>query len=185
MSAPTFRDDRPEPAQQTPVDERLMSSFTRALQLANEQGSATVGYRDSDAGSDIVIGYDVTVVRIGGDTPTAGAKPATPPTIGLDVLYTLNEADAAAINKRRTDYAAFQRTLDGQPEPGARGATGHVAHVGNRASAGDMCPAQVVNTFGGPAANLQVTLDGTDSYWATSRTEGAGPGHWAVLPTAQ
>jgi hypothetical protein len=25
-------------------------------------------------------------------------------------------------------------------------------------------------------------LDGTDTYWATSRTEGAGDGHWAWPP---
>jgi hypothetical protein len=40
----------------------------------------------------------------------------------------------------------------------------------------------VVRTFGGPAANLQVHLDGTDTYWATSRCEGEGPGFWAWPP---
>lgn len=185
MSTSTARDDYPAPAEQPPADARVMNAFTRALQLANTQGSATVGYRDSDADSDFETGYDVTVVRISGGTATDPEAP-TPPTKGLDVLYTLNEADAAAINKRRADYAAFQKTVDGQPEPGARGATGHVAHVGNHVRAGDVYPAQVVNTFGGgPAANLQVTLDGTDTYWATSRTEGDGPGYWAVLQTAQ
>jgi hypothetical protein len=104
------------------------------------------------------------------------------PTLGRIVHYTLTEADAAAINKRRTDFEAHKQTYAGTPQPGHRGATGHVAHVGNHAAAGDVCPAMVVRTFGGPAANLQVHLDGTDTYWATSRCEGEGPGFWAWPP---
>jgi hypothetical protein len=90
------------------------------------------------------------------------------PTIGRIVHYTLTEADAAAINKRREDAKA----------------TGAVTqfHVGNHAAPGDVCPAMIVATFGGPAANLQVVLDGTDTYWATSRTEGDGPGYWTWPP---
>jgi len=34
--------------------------------------------------------------------------------------------------------------------------------------AGDICPAMVVATFGDSIANLQVMLDGADTYWATS-----------------
>jgi hypothetical protein len=82
------------------------------------------------------------------------------PTIGRIVHYTLTEADAAAINKRRADNSL----------------------AGNHAAAGEACPAMVVRTFGGPGANLQVHLDGTDIYWATSRTEGEGPGFWAWPP---
>lgn len=93
------------------------------------------------------------------------------PTIGLIVHYTLNEHDAEAINRRRQDAA---------DAPAAK--TGFVAHVGNHASAGDTCPAMVVRTFGGPAANLQVVLDGNDTYWATSRVEGTDPGTWAWPP---
>lgn len=104
------------------------------------------------------------------------------PTIGRIVHYTLSAADADAINKRRADFVAFQHTLAGPIDPGHRGATGHVAHVGNHAQAGDVCPAMVVRTFGGPAANLQVQLDGTDTYWATSRSEGEGEGHWVWPP---
>lgn len=104
------------------------------------------------------------------------------PTIGRIVHYTLTEADAKAINKRRADFYAFQQTLAGTPDPGHRGATGHVAHTGNQASTGDVCPAMVVRTFGGTAANLQVHLDGTDTYWATSRSEGEGAGFWVWPP---
>lgn len=104
------------------------------------------------------------------------------PTIGRIVHYTLNEGDAVAINRRRTDFTAFQRTLAAPVESGDRGATGHVAHVGNQVRAGDVCAAVIVRTFGGSAANLQVLLDGTDTYWATSRSEGEGESHWAWPP---
>jgi hypothetical protein len=87
------------------------------------------------------------------------------PTIGRIVHYRLSEADAAAINRRRAGCA----TRDGVD----------VQTLGNHAAEGDVCPATVVRTFGGPAANLQVHLDGTDAYWATSRSEGDGPGYWA------
>lgn len=104
------------------------------------------------------------------------------PTIGRIVHYKLTTADADAINKRRADFHAFQQTLAGTPDPGHRGATGHVAHVGNNASAGAVCAAMVVQTFDGHAANLKVLLDGTDDYWATSRTEGDGEGFWVWPP---
>jgi hypothetical protein len=104
------------------------------------------------------------------------------PSIGRIVHYTLADYDADAINKRRDDFNAHKQTLAGPVQPGHRGATGHMAHVGNHASAGDVYPAMVVRTFGGPAVNLQVHLDGTDTYWATSRTEGDGPGTWAWPP---
>lgn len=108
----------------------------------------------------------------------------TQPTIGRIVHYTLNEADAEAINRRRADFEAFQRSHKHPHEPGQPGATGHMAHVGNRAVAGQTYPAQVVRVFD-PAtttANLQVALDGNDVYWATSRTEGEGAGHWRWPP---
>ncbi|MGW1059367.1 hypothetical protein [Micromonospora rubida] len=83
------------------------------------------------------------------------------PTIGRIVHYTLTEQDAEAINRRRADFA------DSLPAN-----TGFQAHVGNHAEAGQTFPAEVVRTFGGSAVNLQVRLDGSDTYWATSRTEG-------------
>lgn len=107
------------------------------------------------------------------------------PTIGRIVHYTLTDQDASAINKRRADFEAFRRSLAGPAEPGMPGATGHMAHVGNHAAEGDVCPAMVVRLFEHAApgcANLQVHLDGTDTYWATSRYEGDQPGHWAWPP---
>lgn len=83
-------------------------------------------------------------------------KAATP---GRVVLYVLNEHDVTQIEHDRLRNAS-----DGNP-------------VG----AGDEYPAVVVRAWGalpGSAVNLQVLLDGPDSFWATSRTEGDGPGHW-------
>ncbi len=101
------------------------------------------------------------------------------PTVGRIVHYQLSEYDAADINRRRSDADAFRRANPRPDQPGELGATGHVMHVGNHAAEGQVCPAIVVRTFGGDAANLQVLLDGTDTYWATSRTEGDQPGQWS------
>ena len=85
------------------------------------------------------------------------------PTIGRIVHYTLTEQDAAQIANDRA--SAVDRTLRHNP-----------------VSPGQTYPAVVVRTFGGPAVNLQVFLDGTDTYWATSRVEGDGPGQWIWPP---
>jgi hypothetical protein len=103
------------------------------------------------------------------------------PAIGWRVDYTLSKADATAINVRRDDYLAFQAGHTGPHEPGQEGATGHQAHVGNHAAAGDVYPALVVRVFGVvPTANLQVFLDGNDTHWATSRMQGDEPGTWRL-----
>jgi hypothetical protein len=83
------------------------------------------------------------------------------PTIGRMVHYTLSGQDAQTINHRRADPHEF----------------GH----GNHAEEGQTYPATVVRVFDPSVttSNLQVHLDGTDVYWATSRTEGDGPGFWA------
>jgi hypothetical protein len=103
------------------------------------------------------------------------------PTIGRVVVYKISEYDAAEINQRRDDAEAFRRSLPDHPVPaGERGRTGHVEHVGNKVYEGDEFPATVVRTVGvvGTGVNLQVTLDGNDAYWATSRAEGGDPGSW-------
>lgn len=108
-------------------------------------------------------------------------------TIGALVLYTLSDGDAAAINTRRVDFQAFQRRHAHPHEAGQPGATGHQAHVGNTAYAGQVFPAHVVAVFPGGTevngvCNLHVLLDGNDSYWATSRVEGETPGTWSWPP---
>jgi len=105
-------------------------------------------------------------------------------TICRIVQYRLSSDDAVSINKRRDDFEVFSRATRGAA-PGQPGATGHVAHVGNRVVAGEVYPAVVVRTFGaGPdcAVNLQVLLDGADTYWATSRCAGPGEGQWFWPP---
>lgn len=99
-----------------------------------------------------------TVLAEERDTP---ARPA----IGRIVLYTLTSAEATAINDLRLPTSS-----------------GHSA--GNRAEGGQVYPAVVVGVFdpSTTTANLQVLLDGNDTYWATSRTQGDGPSHWAWPP---
>jgi hypothetical protein len=104
------------------------------------------------------------------------------PTIGRIVHYQLSDHDAADINRRRADAEAYRLANPRPDQSGDPGASGHVAHVGNRAAAGDCYPAVVVRTFGGTAANLSVLLDGTDTFWATSRGEGDQPGQWVWPP---
>lgn len=92
------------------------------------------------------------------------------PSIGRIVHYVLNESDAASINKRRADA----RSSDV-----AQTNSGAVVHSGNSAAAGDEYPAVIVRLFGASSedapVNLQVLLDGNDTYWATSRKQ-AAPG---------
>ncbi|WNI17572.1 hypothetical protein [Actinacidiphila sp. ITFR-21] len=93
------------------------------------------------------------------------------PTLGRIVLYRLSDQDASDINRRRKDAQ--------DANPGAE-RTGVIVHHGNPAAEGQVCPAQVVRIFEpSDAVNLQVALDGNDHYWATSRTQGTDPGHWA------
>jgi hypothetical protein len=96
------------------------------------------------------------------------------PTVGRIVHYKLNDADAEAINRRRADWSDSVKA-NGRPP-----ATGHQAHVGNHAEAGQVFPAQIVRVFDPESgcANLQVVLDGNDTYWATSRSKGDQPGYW-------
>ena len=124
---------------------------------------------------------------------TPGKEPGQPigdrmtPTIGRIVHYTLSSYDAAEINRRREDFAAFNRAnRDAAPEPGHfPGRSGHVGHYGNPASEGDVCAAVVTAAWDGDnAVNLKVLLDGNDDYWATSRSEGDGPGVWSWPPRA-
>jgi hypothetical protein len=103
------------------------------------------------------------------------------PSIGRVVHYTLTEQDAASINVRRADFGAFEAGHKHPHEPGQPNATGFIAHIGNHAEGGQMYPATVVRVFdpSSSAVNLQVALDGNDTYWATSCPEGDGPGYWA------
>lgn len=88
------------------------------------------------------------------------------PTTGRIVHYTLTANDVDAIKRNR--IAAENARI-----------------FGNELSEGDILPMLIVHPWGeteGSAVNGQVFLDGNDTYWATSRTEGEGPGHWSVPP---
>ena len=86
-----------------------------------------------------------------------------PASMGRIVHYTLTEQDAQAINQRRADFAD---------------------HRGNTAREGDAYPAVIVRTWES-SQNLKVLLDGTDDFWATSRTQGDGPGRWIWPPRVE
>ncbi len=117
------------------------------------------------------------------------------PTIGRIVHYRLTNEDAAHINRRRTTGASiatrmrlgvggFHRDADG-PDDLRAWPAGAQAHIGNEAHEGDTYPMLIVRVWGPTATsavNGQVFLDGTDVFWATSRTVGEGPGtfSWPV-----
>ncbi|MEU9050213.1 hypothetical protein AB0D37_07370 [Streptomyces sp. NPDC048384] len=92
------------------------------------------------------------------------------PTIGRIVHYRVTEYDADRINKRRKD--AYKSGAYAEEN-------GTIAHVGNDVAAGQVFPALVVRVWSGDLVNLQVSLDGNDTYWATSRAEGEDTGQWA------
>lgn len=82
------------------------------------------------------------------------------PTIGRIVLYCLAQWDVDAITKQRANTG------------------GHF----NSANPGDVLPGIVVNVFSEDCINISVQLDGTDTYWVTSRSVSEEPEqgkfHW-------
>lgn len=94
--------------------------------------------------------------------------------IGTTVLYKLHIDDADSINKRRED---FQKHLKKYP---SNEDTGYIAHFGNGVREGDVFPAIIVRAFE-TSANLHVLLDGNDTFWATSVSEGEGFRQWTAL----
>jgi hypothetical protein len=109
---------------------------------------------------------------------------------GRIVYYVLSAQDAAEINRRRTTgasiaermkqelqqlYNGVQSTVFGWP-------AGAQAHIGTPVEAGEILPAMVLKVWGQESgcSNLKVMLDGTDTYWATSRNFAAdkAPGTW-------
>lgn len=99
------------------------------------------------------------------------------PTIGRFVHYKLNSADAEKINKWRTDAGV---STDAGVELSSKG-LGRQIHVGNTVYTGQTFPAIVVRQVN-EMVNLQVLLDGNDTLWATSITEGDGERNWSWPP---
>lgn len=103
------------------------------------------------------------------------------PTVGRIVHYRLSKQDAEQINVRRSDFRAFEAGHKHPHEPGQPAATGHIAHVGNSASAGDIHPMIIVRVWGqtpDSAVNGQVLLDGNDTLWVTSVSRGDAERRW-------
>lgn len=99
--------------------------------------------------------------------------------LGADVIYVLTKADAEAINRRREDFKAHQHRAP-KDVRGLGGRSGHQGHFGNHAAEGQECAAKIVRVFDpkSDTANLQVFLDGNDTFWATSASPGTGPGKY-------
>lgn len=99
------------------------------------------------------------------------------PTLGRIVLLVLTASQAAEINRRRTTGSEIHHKLEAGTWP-----AGAQAHIGNVVNAGDTYPAIVVRCWTDDMVNLQVLLDGNDTYWATSVHEShqpnAGFWHW-------
>jgi hypothetical protein len=91
------------------------------------------------------------------------------PTIGRTVLYRVTEYDAEQINRRRK--AAYESGAYAEQN-------GTIAHIGNQVAEGQEFPAVIVRLWSGDLVNLQVQLDGNDTFWATSRKEGEDVGTW-------
>lgn len=88
---------------------------------------------------------------------------AQTPTAGRLVHYTISEYDAKVIASQRK----------------AAGLT-----ATNEARPGDVLPATIIRVWSTETgcSNLQVHLDGPDTYWATSRAEREDPGYWIWPP---
>lgn len=84
--------------------------------------------------------------------------------LGKTVFYKLSASDAENINRRRVD----PRSVRSEEWP-----KGAQAHYGNTCEEGQIYPALVVRLWpNSELVQLQVFLDGNDTYWAASRKEG-------------
>lgn len=101
------------------------------------------------------------------------------PSIGLIVPYKLTAEQAVEINRRRTDAGSIAALIAED-----KWTAGAQAHFGNPVQIGDVFPMIVVAIFpdefgqGNPGVNGQVFLDGNDSLWITSASEGPDEGQW-------
>lgn len=104
------------------------------------------------------------------------------PSIGRIVHYKLTASDADAINRRRAD-------AESALSEHRANANGVLVHSGNRVSEGDIYPLMITRVWAdadhlseGTAVNGQVHLDGNDTLWVTSRTQGDEGGRWFEAP---
>ncbi|MDX3199967.1 hypothetical protein [Streptomyces scabiei] len=113
------------------------------------------------------------VIEQPAETAVRAEQPAPRPSIGRIVHYKISEAAAGQINRARKNFHEHARTSHED--------SGLMGHQGNWVAEGDVFPAVVVQVFNEATvtANLQVLLDGNDTYWATSAAQGSEPGRWS------
>lgn len=101
------------------------------------------------------------------------------PSIGRSVHYRLTAAQAAEINRRRTTSASIAERIKHQVWP-----LGAQAHIGNSHTEGQVLPLTIVVVHDEPlvTVNGQALLDGNDTLWVTSASEGDQPGQWSWPP---
>lgn len=94
------------------------------------------------------------------------------PTIGRIVHYRLSEEDATKINERRA-HARHNLERMRVEKPGFQ------AHFGNPVAEGTVVAMVVTAVWTENCINGKCLLDGTDSYWVTSRMNSDDAnGHW-------
>ena len=96
------------------------------------------------------------------------------PTVGRIVHYRLSKRDAEQINRRRTDGASIAKRITAEKWP-----VGAQAHIGNTVREGDSLPLLIVAINSVTSINGQVFLDGNDTFWAISVSEGPEAGQWS------
>jgi hypothetical protein len=101
--------------------------------------------------------------------------PAVKPTIGRVIYYKLSAQDAESINKRRADAGRNRDKMKVD-------SIGYQAHVGNSVSAGQIVSGSVVAVWESQMINAKLDLDGNDSYWVTSVSQGEEEGNWDWMP---
>lgn len=98
-------------------------------------------------------------------------------TVGRVVHYVLSEGDAVEINKLREAQLPVSEQL-----PGIQ------YHIGNKVEAGEHCAMVIARVWNSDIGliNGKMLLDGTDDYWATSRSfsDEKKPGSWHWIEKA-
>ncbi|MGW0869956.1 hypothetical protein ACWD3Z_05620 [Streptomyces sp. NPDC002740] len=139
--------------------------------LAHQLAETLSGPEVTKALDDLWAAKNLAVVAASNAALEGAAPTFAVPSLGDVVLYRLTEGDVAHINPWRRDF---------HQSGSAESRLGFVGHIGNSVQAGDVFPAIVVQVHAESTVtcNLRVLLDGSDTYWATSRAEGDESGRW-------
>ena len=107
----------------------------------------------------------------------SSVTPQQVPTVGRIVLYRLSDIDVSVISRTRDGQRSHVMASDAVPGSDVWA----LVPRGNSVRPSETYPALIVRVFDTVSGtlNLQVFLDGNDSYWATSRMPGDDPGQWS------